>query len=101
MGRHPVQRDPIKGRRQAAIRIAGGLVTLVGPIALGASVLSIVLLTGAIEQSGLRMPQGENLINFEKRGSLSRWEAVGVTWQCAAIAAASASELWQSGDGIG
>jgi hypothetical protein len=84
---------PASLRQQAAVRVVGALVTLAGPIALGAIILSVVLLTGALEQSGLRPPGDANYVGFEKRISLSRWEAVGMTWQCAAIAAASASEL--------
>jgi ABC-type transport system involved in multi-copper enzyme maturation permease subunit len=84
---------PTPVRQRAAVRVLGALITLVGPIALGAVMLSLVLLTGAIEQSGLRMPHDANYVEFEKRISLTRWEAVGVTWQSAAIAAGSASEL--------
>jgi hypothetical protein len=84
---------PSPVRQQAAVRVLGALITLVGPIALGALMLSLALLTGAIKQSGLRMPHDANYVEFEKRISLTRWAAVGVTWQCAAIAVASASEL--------
>jgi ABC-type transport system involved in multi-copper enzyme maturation permease subunit len=84
---------PAPVRQLAAIRVLGGLVTLVGPIAIGAIVLSLLLLAGVFEQSGLRMPYGPDYVEFQKRISLSRWEAVELTWQCAAIAAASAGEL--------
>jgi ABC-type transport system involved in multi-copper enzyme maturation permease subunit len=84
---------PSPVRQLAAVRIVGGLITLAGPIALGAALLSLVLLTGALEQAGLRSPGDANYVDFEKRTSLSRMEAVGMTWRCAAIAAASASEL--------
>ncbi len=84
---------PAPVRQQAAVRVLGGLITLVGPIALGAALLSVVLLTGVLQQSGLRPPPDANYVDFEKRDPLSRWQAVGVTWQSAAIAAASASEL--------
>jgi ABC-type transport system involved in multi-copper enzyme maturation permease subunit len=84
---------PAPVRQLAAVRILGALITLAGPIVLGAALLSLVLLTGAIEQSGLRPPRDANYLDFEKRDSLSRMEAVGMTWRCAAIAAASASEL--------
>jgi ABC-type transport system involved in multi-copper enzyme maturation permease subunit len=84
---------PAPLRNLAIVRVVGALITLAGPIALGAIILSVVLLTGAIEQSGLRPPRDANYLDFEKRDSLSRLEAVGMTWRCAAIAAASASEL--------
>jgi hypothetical protein len=85
---------PASLRQQAAVRVLGGLVTLTAPIALGAIVLCGVLLTGAIEQSAFRPPGETNYPDFLKRPSLSSMEAVGRTWQSAAIAAASASEFF-------
>ena len=84
---------PASLRQQAAVRMLGGLVTLTAPIALGAIVLSGMLLTGAIEQSGFRPPGETNYPDFPKRPSISSMEAVARTWQSAAIAAASASEF--------
>ena len=68
---------PASLRQQAAVRVLGGLVTLTAPIALGAIVLSGILLTGAIEQSGFRPPPETNYLDFPKRPSISRMEAVG------------------------
>jgi ABC-type transport system involved in multi-copper enzyme maturation permease subunit len=84
---------PASLRQMAAIRLLGALVTLAGPILLGAIVLSVVVLTGALEQSGFRMPSGANYLDFQKRFALSRWQAFGMTWRCATISVASASEL--------
>ncbi|HET6328307.1 MAG TPA: hypothetical protein VFG04_26735 [Planctomycetaceae bacterium] len=84
---------PVTLRQAAGIRLAGAIITLAGPIFLGAALLSIVLLTGAIEQSPARPPHDPNYLDFTNRASLSRMEAIGFTWKCASIAAAQGIEL--------
>ncbi len=84
---------PVTLRQVAGIRLAGAIITLAGPIFLGAAILSMVLLTGAIEQSPARPPHDLSYLDFTNRPSLSHVEAMGFTWKCAWVAAAQGIEL--------
>jgi hypothetical protein len=84
---------PATRRQIAGARLSGAIVTLVAPIVLGATILSIALWAGVIEQAQPRSEDAWNGVELVRRPSLSGIEAAGFTWRVAAISAAADTEL--------
>jgi hypothetical protein len=86
---------PLSLRTLAWTRLAGGIATLAGPIVLGAVLLSLVLLTGAVEQAQARSLRGlGEYVRLTERASLSSLQAIGLLWALAAVAAAGSIQLF-------
>lgn len=77
---------PVSRRSLASVRLAGGLVTLVAPILLGAILFTPLLGSGLIEQAALRE---ESYVRLLHRPSLEAAEAVGLLWTVTVVAIAS------------
>src|SRR5690606_45411 len=72
------------------VRLAGGLLTLVVPIVIGAIVMTPLLASGLLEHAQLR---GEPYVKLPERPSLSPAGAVGLLWTVTAIAIACGVEF--------
>jgi ABC-type transport system involved in multi-copper enzyme maturation permease subunit len=84
---------PVSLRQQAWVRLGGAVVALVGPVALGALALCVVLLVGIVEQASQSDPESLNYMRLPYRPVLSGFEASKLVWTVAAIATASSVQL--------
>jgi hypothetical protein len=85
---------PASGRQIACARLAGAVVTLVAPIVFGALLLSFALWAGVVEQVPPRSDALWGSSNITLRPALSAINAIGVTWEVAAVSVAAATELF-------
>lgn len=85
---------PIPRPRVAAVRLIGGIVSLAGPILIGALILAVLLALGVLEQVPERRegnPAGFSIVDLP---SLSRWEGIILLAKITSIAAASTTMLF-------
>lgn len=73
---------PVRLSTVAWARLLGAWGSLLIPIIVGASTISLLLVSGAVEQAGLR----SEVMRLPDRPSLSRWEAIGFLWTVTAVA---------------
>ena len=81
---------PVSLRQVAWVRLIGAWGCLVIPILAGAVIMTILFLTGAVEQGGLRETP---YVRFIDRGNLSTAQALGFLWTTVLLAVLSAMEL--------
>ncbi len=80
---------PVSLRQIAWVRLGGAIVTLVGPIVLGALVLSLFLATGFVEQGPTWSFDGVKFVLLPQRPPLSALESLELLWTITAITSAS------------
>lgn len=84
---------PVSRTRLAWTKLAGGAVTLVLPIILGAIVMTPVLLSGIIEQAPVRSASDDAYVEMALRPSLSPGAAAELLWTVTAVAIAGGIQL--------
>lgn len=73
---------PVRLSTVAWARLLGAWACLLIPILVGASAISLLLVSGVVEHAGLR----SEVMRLPDRPSLSRWEAIGFLWTVTAVA---------------
>ena len=84
---------PASLRRQAWVRVGGAVASIVAPIILGALILSVVLLSGSIEQAPARAANYDHGHTLPERPPLTGLEACGLIWKIVGISIASSVEF--------
>lgn len=84
---------PVSLRQIAYVRLGGAVVTLGGPMVLGAVVLSLFLLTGFVEQGPVVIFEGGGYVPLPNRPSLRGLASSGLVWIVTVITVASSVEL--------
>lgn len=83
---------PVSRQRLAWTRLAGGTITLVSPVIIGAIVMTPIVLCGFIEQAPVRTSTSA-YVQMSDRPALSAADATGLLWAITAIAIASGAQL--------
>ncbi|HTU22346.1 MAG TPA: hypothetical protein VMG10_30180 [Gemmataceae bacterium] len=84
---------PVSLRLQAGVRLGGAVVTIIGPILLGALVLWLFLLVGLIEQGPARVSPIRSYMQLPQRPPLSGLEAGKLIGMVTAVNLASSVQL--------
>jgi hypothetical protein len=84
---------PASLQGQAWVRVGGAIASIAAPIILGALILSVVMLSGSIEQAPARISNYDKGFSLPERPPLSGLEACGLLWKVVGITIASSVEL--------
>lgn len=83
---------PLSLRRAAGARLAGAVAVLVLPLMVGAALLSVVMLTGVVEQAAERALSNP-YVSLPQRASQSPLQAIGFLWRVTAVTIAQSTQL--------